>query len=132
MQPGGVRDLKAMLTGMDPVLGDGAWCFQPLRGENAMLPDTAFALIREEEGACAILPAPASDPEASRYARITLSVLSDLDAIGLSGTVATALATSGIACNIIAGLRHDYLFVPWERRGEALELLRKISLNAHR
>ena len=46
--------------------------------------------------------------------------------------VATALATSGIACNVIAGLRHDHLFVPWDRREEALKLLEKLSLDARR
>ncbi len=131
MQPGGVRDLKAMLTGMDPRLSERRWCFQPLP-DDAMIPDTAFAVIREGEGMCAVLPAEASDPDAPRFARITLQVHSDLEGVGLTGAVSTALATSGIACNIIAGLHHDHLFVPAERGEDAMAVLRKVGLDAQR
>ena len=33
----------------------------------------------------------------------------------------------GISVNIIAALRHDHLFVPWDRREEALECLRSLQ-----
>jgi hypothetical protein len=41
--------------------------------------------------------------------------------------VSGALAEAGIACNVVAGFHHDHLFVPWERREEALELLQRLS-----
>ncbi len=79
-----------------------------------------FALIREEEGLTAIRPG-------SGWARITLGVHSSLEAVGLTARIAGALAESGIAANIVAGLRHDHLFVPWGRREEALAVLAGLS-----
>jgi hypothetical protein len=50
--------------------------------------------------------------------------------VGLTATVATALAEAGIACNVVAGFHHDHLFVPWERREDALAILSDLSARA--
>lgn len=131
MKPGSVTDLKAMISGMDPALSDTPYCFQPL-SDARFIPDTAFALIREAEGAACILPHTAAATGAAQFARITLKVHSDLEAVGLTAAVSGALATSGIACNVVAGLYHDHLFVPWDQREHALQLLQRISREAHR
>ena len=61
------------------------------------------------------------------WARITLGVQSSLAAVGLTARVATVLAERGIAANVIAGCHHDHVFVPWDRRDEALQALRGLS-----
>ncbi|MEL7199646.1 MAG: ACT domain-containing protein [Pseudomonadota bacterium] len=61
------------------------------------------------------------------FARITLQVHSDLEGVGLTAAVATGLAAEGVACNVIAGFHHDHIFVPWERRDDAMAILQKIS-----
>jgi hypothetical protein len=61
------------------------------------------------------------------WARITLGVHSSLAAIGLTARVAAALAERGIAANMVAAFHHDHVFVPWERRDEALAVLRGLS-----
>ncbi|RNJ63869.1 MAG: ACT domain-containing protein [Porphyrobacter sp. IPPAS B-1204] len=114
-----VSDLGGMLAGMAPVLDAQAWGFVLIEG---VAPTDAFALIREDEGVTAIVP----QPEGA-FARITLMVHSALDGVGLTAAVATALAEVGIACNVVAGFHHDHLFVPWERRDEALEVLQRLS-----
>ena len=131
MRPGSVTDLKAMLVGMNPKLSERAWAFHTL-ADTTFIPDTAFAIIREEEGVTCILPATAAASDAAQFAQITLQVHSDLEGVGLTAAVSNALATSGIACNVIAGAHHDHLFVPWDRREEALKLLEKLSLDARR
>lgn len=131
MKPGSVTDLKALLVSMKPVLSEREWCFQPI-SDPRFLPETAFAMIREEEGMCCVLPAAASSSNAPIFAKISLQVHSDLEAVGLTAAVANAFATSGIACNVVAGLYHDHFFVPWDRREEALRLLEKLSLDANR
>ena len=130
MKPGAIRDLRALLMGMEPKLGQRAWVFAP-HSEDAMIPATAFAVVREDEGPCAIIPAEAGPKDAVPFARITLQVNSDLEAVGLTSAVATALASSGVACNIIAGLHHDLLLVPWERREDAMKTLEKVSRDAN-
>ena len=131
MKPGSVTDLKAMISGMAPALSDTPYCFQPL-SDTRFIPDTAFALIREAEGAACILPHTAAATGAAQFAQITLNVHSDLEAVGLTAAVSGALAASGIACNVVAGLHHDHLFVPWDKRGKALDLLERLSREAHR
>jgi hypothetical protein len=130
MNPGAIRELRALLMGMAPKLGERAWVYAPI-SEDAMIPATAFAVVREDEGACAVIPAEAGPKDAAPFARITLQVNSDLEAVGLTSAVATALASSGVACNIIAGLNHDHLLVPWERREDAMIVLEKLSRDAN-
>lgn len=129
MEPGAVTNLKAMLIGMNPKLNERSWCFHAI-SDPAFIPDTAFAVIREDEGMSCIIPAPAAADDAPQFARITLQVHSDLSGVGLTAAVSTRLAAAGIACNVIAGLRHDHLFVPWEKREDAMALLIRLSLDA--
>ena len=78
----------------------------------------AFALIREEEGVTAIRTN--SD---GGWAGISLEVHSSLIAVGLTGALTSALADGGVSVNIVAALRHDHNFVPWDRREEAMHSL---------
>lgn len=119
MGAGPVSDLAGMLAGMAPVVDARAWRFVVVDGP---APADAFALIREDEGRTAIVPEEGGD-----FARITLAVHSALEGVGLTAAVSGALAQAGIACNVVAGFHHDHLFVPWERRDEALELLQRLA-----
>jgi hypothetical protein len=110
-----------MLAGMAPVLDERAWFFVLVEGA---VPEDAFAVFREDEGTTAILP---GERAGMPFARITLMVHSALEGVGLTAAVSGALAQAGIACNVVAGYHHDHLFVPWERREEALELLQCLS-----
>ncbi|MFN3991048.1 MAG: ACT domain-containing protein [Erythrobacter sp.] len=118
-----ISDPARMLAEMAPVLDGRAWRFVVVP-EGAAPPD-AFALIREDEGLTAILP-----DEAGDFARITLMVHSALGGVGLTAAVSSALARAEIACNVVAGFHHDHLFVPWQRRDEALVVLRRLSQSA--
>lgn len=131
MKPGSVTELRALLLGMNPALSKRAWVFHAIT-DMRFIPDTAFAVIREDEGICCVLPAEAGPDGASRFAKITLRVHSDLEAVGLTSAVSSALATSGIACNVIAGMHHDHLFVPWDKREDALAILNRLSTDARR
>ena len=82
----------------------------------------AFALIREDGGLTAIRPDPEGD-----WARISLGVHSSLEAVGLTAALSNALAEAGISTNIVAALRHDHLFVPWNLREEALRCIEALG-----
>ncbi|WP_299196649.1 ACT domain-containing protein [uncultured Erythrobacter sp.] len=125
-----VSDLQGMLAGMEPVMLDiHGWVFLQDDGEPYF--QEPFATIREAEGTTFIMAADPTD-EGPFFARITLSVHSDLEGVGLTAAVASTLAEAGIACNVIAAFHHDHLFVPWDRREEALALLERLSLDARR
>ena len=61
------------------------------------------------------------------WARISLTVHSDLAAVGLTAAIAAALTSRGISANVVAGFYHDHVFVPWDRRGDAMAALRELS-----
>jgi hypothetical protein len=119
MGGGPVSDLAEMLAGMAPMLDGREWRIAPVAGD---VPPDAFALIREDEGLTAIVP-----QTGGAFARITLMVHSALDGVGLTAAVAGALAQAGIACNVVAGFHHDHIFVPWQRRDEALAILQRLA-----
>ena len=114
----GERDLERLLGALDPKLRRERYSFSA--AQDVTLPDDAFALIREEEGLAVVR----SDP-AGEWARISLSVHSSLEAVGLTAELSRRLAEAGISANIIAALHHDHLFIPWDRREDALALLRR-------
>lgn len=127
-----VRDTAQMISGMDPVLDARLWSF--VSGEEPevvfQLMGHALATFREDEGLSLIVPhevALANEIEADPYARITLRVHSALDGVGLTAAVSGALAGAGIACNMVAALRHDHVFVPAARAKEALAILQALA-----
>ena len=89
---------------------------------DAPLPTNVFALIHEGEGMTLVAPFPDGE-----WARISLGVLSSLSAVGLSAAITGALAADGMPANIVAGYYHDHIFVPWERRHDAIDALAKLS-----
>ncbi|MFP4404433.1 ACT domain-containing protein [Rhodosalinus sp.] len=124
---GPVRDTAAMIAGMAPVLRQGRFAF--VETQDAALLARAFAVVREDEGTTAILPvavaADAGLDTSLPMACITLTVQSALDGVGLTAAVSQALAAAGIPCNVVAGARHDHLFVPAARAEAALSLLQR-------
>ena len=114
----GETDLARLLAGLDPELDPLEYCFETV-AETPPLGD-AFALIREVEGITIVRPG-------RGWARITLRIHSSLEAVGLTARIASALSVRGIAANVIAGARHDHVFVPWKRRAEAMEALRQLA-----
>lgn len=121
-------DLGVLLRSMEPVLhpepyGYGVWA----GGALAFQP---FATMAEDEGLTVV--AELAELQAvgivsERWARISLTVHSDLAAVGLTAAFAGALGREGISCNVIAGYHHDHLFVPWDQREDALAALRGLS-----
>ena len=117
-------DLSELLRSMEPVLYPVPYGYAVWAG--GALPFQPFATVAEAEGLTVVAPLAemqaaglASEP----WARISLTVHSDLAAVGLTAAFATALAAKGISCNVIAGFHHDHLFVQWDRRADALAAL---------
>lgn len=128
---GAESDLARLLAGMRPELQRGTYLF-------CSLPDAAIpaglaplATFREAEGLTLVLRA----EEALRHgiagvfeaAWITLTVHSDLAAVGFLAAVAAALAAEGIACNAIAAFHHDHLFVPVAMADRAMDVLGRLQ-----
>ncbi len=126
-----VKETQAMIAGMAPLLDDAVYHF--CVGPEALL-SQAIAYFREDEGLSLILTdsvAQAHDLQSDLpMKRITLSVFSALDGVGLTAAVATVLAQAGIACNMVAGIHHDHAFVPAHKAEEAVALLKSLAESA--
>ena len=126
-----VSDREAMLAQMAPVLDPACYCFMLIAPEIApQALGAAIGTFREDEGVTAIVPESVArelGEEGPAMARITLTVHSSLEGVGLTAAVAGALAEAGIACNMVAAFHHDHAFVPAERGEDALAILRELS-----
>jgi hypothetical protein len=128
----GERDLGRLLAGMRPMLDRVPHGY----AKAEVLPPglVPFATVSEEEGLTLVAPVQdlrraGLDP-GPPFARITLTVHSDLQAVGLTAAFARALADRGLPANVIAGFRHDHIFVPWDSRDAAMAALRELSAQA--
>jgi hypothetical protein len=112
---------------MEPVLYPEPWGFAVWAGQT--LPEAAFALIREAEGTTLIAPVLelAGLDHGPAMARISLTIHSALEAVGLTAAISGALAAEGISANVVAAFHHDHLFVPWARRMAAMAVLRDLA-----
>jgi hypothetical protein len=129
-----IADLKSLLRHMQPTLAPGRYAFVTLPAGFALDPAHVVASIREPEGLSVILPEPVAVelglPVAFTAAWITLTVHSDLSAVGLTAAFSQALARAGISCNVVAGVCHDHLFVPVGQAQDALDALRALARSA--
>lgn len=122
-----ITNLARLLSCMKPVLHDPPYGYAVSR----TLVDGTFATVAEDEGLTVIAPQSAFraaeiDPGPA-WARISLTVHSDLAAVGLTAAFARALADHGISANVVAGFHHDHIFVQWDRRHDALAALQALT-----
>lgn len=120
--PAPIRDLATLLAQARPSLSGTRYAISNMADAPPHMPDDAFALIREAEGLTLIQPAADGD-----WARITMTVTSDLSAVGFTAAFARALTKRGIPANVVAAYHHDHILVPWDRRDEALAALSSLG-----
>lgn len=129
----GGDELQRMLASLRPRLHPGTFVFGCVAAPADAARLDAVAVFREAEGVTVVVP----EAEAQRSglaaqfhaAWITLEVRSELQAVGLTAAFSRALADAGIACNVIAALHHDHVFVPADRGADALACL--LALQQH-
>ncbi|MCX7566336.1 ACT domain-containing protein [Sulfitobacter sp. F26169L] len=123
-----VKDTRAMISGMAPLLDETVYHFCTAPEE--LLPQ-ALASFREDEGLSLILSEDVAAEHGLQSAlpmmRITFTVHSALDGVGLTAAVAGELARAGIACNMVAGAHHDHAFVPAQDAARAVALLSALA-----
>jgi hypothetical protein len=126
--------LAALLASLEPELQPGVWVYAQLPTTARVSDLHALACFREAEGWTVVVAEETAQAAGLavrfRAAWITLTVHSALEAIGLTAAFATALAEAGIACNVMAGVCHDHLFVPVAQGSAALTCLRTLQQRA--
>ena len=114
---------------MKPKLVPDEYVFCTVKG--TMPPVKARMVFDEEEGTTLILEKKIADknslPYSGAWSLITLTVHSDLAAVGFLAAMTEKLAKAGIGVNAVSAYYHDHLFVPKNRAREAIELLAEFS-----
>jgi hypothetical protein len=128
----GQSDPAVLLGSMRPVLKDRPFAFLSVSEEEfGRLTFLPLCVFRETEGVTLIVARSQAGelgrPADPAWACITLSVHSSLLAVGFLAAVTAALASEGISVNPGSAFHHDHLFVPWERRRDAMRILRALS-----
>ncbi|MFN3611779.1 ACT domain-containing protein [Tepidimonas sp.] len=129
-----IADLATLLASMEPELHEGTYvyCVAPPGTDGRGL--SPVVTVAESEGLTLVLPESqalqAGYPVLFRAAWITLTVHSDLQAVGLTASFAAALGRAGVSCNVVAGAFHDHLFVPVDQADAALSALRALQQEA--
>jgi hypothetical protein len=129
-----ISDLNQILCAMEPVMNAGTYVFVSVQSPAILQSVKVVSSIQEAEGFSAVIAE--SDaialglPILFRAAWITLTVNSDLQAVGLTTAFSAALAKEGISCNVVAGAVHDHLFVPVECATDAMKVLTHLQKSA--
>jgi uncharacterized protein len=131
----GETDLNQLLRNMEPVLHAQDFRFAFIPNGRSLDPDLKpMAMVAEDEGLTIVTPsrnlAGKVYEMSGPMARITLMVHSSLEAVGLTAAVAAALTAQKISANVIAGYKHDHIFVRWDHRDAAMAALKALSAHA--
>lgn len=127
----GTCDLATLLRDMMPVIASPTYVYCSFPDGRVPAGVEAVCQFREVEGLTAIIERSAAQRLGIAHnfpARmITLTVHSDLAAVGFLSVIFAALADAGIACNAVSAYYHDHLFVPEDRANEAMDLLQSLA-----
>ncbi|WP_084104134.1 ACT domain-containing protein [Demequina sp. NBRC 110056] len=132
----GQTDLETLIASMEPVLDPVTYVWATVDGlASAGALIDAVATVREGEGMTLVLPIDAAAKHGVENVefpsrRITLTVHSSLEAVGLTAAFASALTNAGISANVVAGFHHDHIFVPAGSASEAMAALRELAAGA--
>ncbi len=132
------KKFDKLLKNLSPALHKEKFYFASL-DESASMPlhsilDNIHSLVREKEGITIVFTEAAlkemkinSDKMTGPFALISLGAFTDLTGdVGFLSNIDSKLAKDGISLNIISGYYHDHLFVPYEKKDNALKVLESL------
>lgn len=136
----GETNLSTLLSTMQPTLDPTTYVFV-----NTTEPLTSLALstlqpqliVQEAEGTTIVTTEALATSHGYKEVifpckKISLTVHSSLEAIGLIATITNRLKDHQISTNVVSGVFHDHIYVPADRAKDAMRVLEEISAEAKR
>jgi hypothetical protein len=128
----GISDLKVLLRSMKPKLIDDEFVFCTMHEKRfSELKIKPLLVFKEKEGTTLVLEKEIADanslPYSGSWALITLTVHSDLQAVGFLAKITEKLAENGISVNVVSAYYHDHLFVPFGKAEKTIQILEELS-----
>jgi hypothetical protein len=134
-----ISKLDELLKNMSASLKEEKYYFATV-DESAMMNLSMYleyivCIYREEEGLSVVfqediqeeIDAMSEEKLVGPFALISLNVNSDLMSVGFLAKITEVLAKEKISVNAYSAYTHDHLFVPYERKEDALIALRKLQ-----
>ncbi|MFX1560288.1 MAG: ACT domain-containing protein [Promethearchaeota archaeon] len=132
----GESNLVSLLRKMEPVIVPGEYVFCSIKESQLVGLEKPMMVYREKEGATVIITKDVAENNGfafdSTWGLVSLSIHSDLEAVGLLAVITNHLAKVGISVNVVSAFYHDHLFVPFGREEEVVSLLSKLSNSRQR
>lgn len=126
-----ITDLSKLLQSLQPIEHNDLYVFCSVPIEKFVFDRRIVSTIQEKEGLSLIVTKGYADEYSIPYELtmkwITLQVHSSLEAIGMTDAISEAFTKAKIPCNVVAGFRHDHLFVPSELSTSAMHVLTNIQ-----
>eukprot|EP00050_Salpingoeca_kvevrii_P016457 m.55632 g.55632 ORF g.55632 m.55632 type:complete len:315 (-) comp6944_c1_seq1:1797-2741(-) len=126
--------LTRLLETLQPTVREGEYVYTCIQSIQELKGARFEALVQEDEGLTAVIARSTAEELGLEYmfvaSWITLGVHSELEAVGLTKAVSTALTSRGISCNVLAAFHHDHLLVPASRCDDAVAALKALSAAA--
>jgi hypothetical protein len=127
----GDSNLESLLKNMKPVIVPGEYVFCSVKENQLKEVKDPLLVFREYEGPTVIITK--TDAEQmklhfdSTWGLISMTIHSDLEAVGFLAIITSYLAKAGISVNAVSAYYHDHLFVPFARVAETVTLLMTLS-----
>ncbi len=123
----GNTDLQEVLNSLQVSCDEVEYGFATVKQGEAISSNDVLCTFREDEGLTVIA---SKDYLAAKefafegvYAKLTVEVHTSLELVGLTAVLAKALADNGISANVVAAYYHDHVFVQYDVRQKATEIL---------
>lgn len=127
----GETDLRSLLRNMRPQRVIGEYVFCSLEEHDVSRIEAPLLVFREDEGVTVVISREQAESLDFNYDSIwglvTLSVHSDLTAVGFLARITQHLAQKGVSVNVVSAYYHDHLFVPIKDVNRTLDLLSQLS-----
>ncbi|MHA2151660.1 MAG: ACT domain-containing protein [Candidatus Thorarchaeota archaeon] len=127
----GESDLRSLLRNMRPQRMPGEYVFCSVKEHDVHLIAAPLLVFREDEGVTVVISREQAESLEFNYdsiwGLITLSVHSDLTAVGFLARITHHLAQEGVSVNVVSAYYHDHLFVPNKDVDRTVELLSQLS-----
>lgn len=131
----GETNLEILLQSLSAEADDDVFVFVTLPDD--MIPEDIHPkmVFQEAEGTTIIIPRQEAMERDIAFEfpcrMITLNIHSSLDAVGFIAVIAAELAKHGMGVNPVSAFYHDHLFVPENRKDDAMKILEGIAKKAH-
>jgi uncharacterized protein len=123
----GQKNLAEVIKSLKASCDNIEYGFAAVQNNKISIDDQVFCTVKENEGFTIIADKKYFETNGIKYdcpfAKLTIETHTSLDLIGLTAVLSKKLADNNIPANIIAGYYHDHIFVPYELRQKAIDLI---------